>query len=135
MAAPDGSTTIEQGIGGLPLVGRAGLNTNQATNFSGTTVDTAGNITLAAGATTAFPASVSGPTGSFANAVIRNTITGPTGSFASVNIQGAGIQGSTGSAALLGTAGASGGGPAAAQMQGWTVVYVAGVKSFVPYWQ
>ncbi len=135
MAAPDASTTIEGAIGGLPLVKGAGLNTNQATNFSGTTVDTAGNITLAAGATTAFPASVSGPTGSFANLVIRNTATGPTGSFGNVNIQAAEITGASASVAILGTAGALAGGPTTSQQHGWGIIYIAGAKYWVPVWQ
>ncbi len=135
MAAPDASTTLEGAVGGLPQVKTAGLNTNQAVNFSGTTVDTSGNLTLAAGATTAFPASVSGPTGSFANLVLRNTATGPTGSFNALNIQTAIITGSSASVAIIGTAGASGGGPTTSQMNGWAVVYVAGVKCWIPVWQ
>lgn len=47
MAAPLASETLELGVGGLPLVQSQGLNTNQAVNFSGTTVDTSGNISSA----------------------------------------------------------------------------------------
>lgn len=109
MAAPDASTTIEGALGGLPQVKTAGLNTNMAVNFSGWQVTTGG---LATG-----------------------NVTGPTGSFAAVNIQTAEITGLTGSAAILGTAGASGGGPTAAQQDGWMVGYVAGVKVWIPIWK
>lgn len=117
VAAPDASTTLEGAVGGLPQVRTAGLNTNQAVNFSGFQVSTGGNPSFLAGGQ------------------LTGSVTGPTGSFNVVNIQQAGIVGSTGSAAVLGTAGASGGGPATAAAQGWTVIYVAGVKSWVPYWQ
>jgi hypothetical protein len=117
MAAPDGSTTLEGAIGGLPLVRTAGLNTNKAVNFSGFQVSTGGNPSFLAGG------------------ALTGSVTGPTGSFNVVNIQQAGIVGSTGSAAVLGTAGALGGGPATAAQTGWTIVYVAGVKSWVPYWR
>ncbi len=109
MAAPDLSTTIEGAIGGLPLVKNAGLNTLAAVNFSGWQVTTGG---LASGSTT-----------------------GPTGSYANVNLQQTIIAGSTGSAAILATAGASGGGPATPNAQGWAVIYVNGVKCWIPVWQ
>ncbi len=47
MAAPVAGSTLENGIGGLPFVSTQGLNTNKAANFSGTTVDTSGNLSLA----------------------------------------------------------------------------------------
>ena len=110
MAAPDASTTLEGAIGGLPLVENAGLN------FSGFQVSTGGNVSYLAGGT------------------LSGSVTGPTGSFNAVNIQQATIVGSSASVAILGTAGASGGGPTTSQQQGWAVVYVAGVKSWVPVW-
>ena len=119
MASGSDNSLLEKAAGGLPLVQYQGLNTNKSVNFSGTQIDTSGNITVAAGATT----------------TLGSTVTGPTGSFNVVNVQQAGILASTGGAALLGTAGASGGGPTTAQMTGWTVIYVAGVKSWVPYWR
>lgn len=45
MAKADNGETIEGAIGGLPIVGIQGLNTNQPTNFSGLQIDTSGNIT------------------------------------------------------------------------------------------
>lgn len=45
--APNAGSTLENAVGGLPLVGLQGLNTNKAVNFSGFTVDTSGNITAA----------------------------------------------------------------------------------------
>ena len=109
MAAPDASKTLEGALGGLPLVATDGLNTNQAVNFSGWQVTTGG---LASG-----------------------DVTGPTGSFANVNVQQTIIAGSTGSAAIIATAGASGGGPTTPNAQGWVVVYVSGVKCWIPVWQ
>ena len=44
MATPNTGSTLEGGVGGLPLVASQGLNTNKAVNFSGTTIDTSGNI-------------------------------------------------------------------------------------------
>ncbi len=127
MAAPDGSKTLEgaQG-GGLPLVAYQGLNTNKAVNFSGTQIDTSGNLTLAAGVTIS---------GNATGAPFSGSVTGPTGSFNGLNIQQAIITGSSASVAIIGTAGASGGGPTTSQMNGWAVVYVAGVKCWVPVWQ
>lgn len=117
MAAPDASTTLEGAVGGLPLVQQAGLNTNRAVNLSGFQVSTGGNPSFLAGGQ------------------LSGSVTGPTGSFNVVNVQTAEIVGSTGSAAILGTAGASGGGPTAAQQDGWTVIYVAGVKCWIPIWK
>jgi len=108
MATPVASTTIEQGVGGLPLVQIAGLNTNQAVNFSGWTVTTGG---LASG-----------------------NATGPTGSFGNINIQAAEITGASASVAIIGTAGALAGGPTTSQQDGWAVIYVAGVKKWIPVW-
>lgn len=108
MAAPDSSTTLEGALGGLPLVQNAGLNTNRAVNLSGFQVTTGG---LGSG-----------------------NVTGPTGSFNAVNIQQAEITGSSASVAILGTAGASGGGPTTSQQDGWAVIYVAGVKKWIPVW-
>ena len=119
MAAPTDNQVLEKVVGGLPIVQYQGLNTNKAVNFSGTQVDTSGNITVAGGATT----------------TLGSTVTGPTGSFNAVNIQQAIITGSSASVAILGTAGASGGGPTTSQMNGWAVVYVAGVKCWIPVWQ
>src|SRR5579864_5291642 len=51
MAAPTAGSTLEGGIGGLPLVAAQGLNTNKAVNFSGFGVDISGNVTLPAGKT------------------------------------------------------------------------------------
>lgn len=107
--APDSSKTLEGALGGLPLVKTDGLNTNQAVNFSGWQVDTSGNSS--------------------------GNVTGPTGSFNAINIQTSIITGSTASVAILGTAGASGGGPTTSQMNGWAIVYVAGVKCWIPVWQ
>jgi hypothetical protein len=45
MAAPNYGSTLEGAVGGLPLVGVQGLNTNKAVNFSGFLVDTSGNAT------------------------------------------------------------------------------------------
>ena len=109
MAAPDASTTLEGALGGLPLVKTAGLNTNAAVNMSGYQITTGG---LASGSTT-----------------------GPTGSFNNLNIQQSIITGSSASVAILGTAGASGGGPTTSQQNGWAVIYVAGVKCWIPVWQ
>ena len=44
MAVPNSDTTLEGAVGGLPLVRDLGLNTNKAVNFSGTTIDTSGNL-------------------------------------------------------------------------------------------
>ena len=101
----------------FPVVEQFGLNTNKAVNFSGWQVDASGNVTVPAGTT------------------YSGSVTGPTGSFNVVNVQQAIITGSTASVAILGTAGASGGGPTTSQMNGWAVVYVAGVKCWVPVWQ
>src|SRR5579864_6784327 len=46
MVAPTAGSTLEGGIGGLPLVAAQGLNTNKAVNFSGLLVDTSGNATI-----------------------------------------------------------------------------------------
>lgn len=59
MAAPQRGTTLEQGIGGAPIVGTHGLNTNQASNLAGLLVDTSGNVT--APGTVAATGSISGP--------------------------------------------------------------------------
>ena len=117
MAAGSDNSLLEKAVGGLPLVQYQGLNTNKAVNFSGTQVDTSGNIVGAAGST------------------IAGSVTGPTGSFSVLNIQPAIITGSSASVAILGTAGASGGGPTTSQMNGWAIVYVAGVKCWIPVWQ
>lgn len=116
MAAPDASTTLEGAVGGLPLVQNAGLNTNRAVNMSGFQVSTGGNASPIAG-------------GQFSG-----NVTGPTGSFNGLNIQQAEIVGSSASVAILGTAGASGGGPTTSQQDGWAVIYVAGVKKWIPVW-
>jgi hypothetical protein len=63
-----------------------------------------------------------------------NSVTGSTGSFAALQITSAQVSGSTGTTASLGPAGASGGGPTTATQKGWTVIYVAGVKCWVPVW-
>ena len=119
MASGSDNSLLEKAVGGLPLVEYQGLNTNKSVNFSGTQIDTSGNITVAAGATT----------------TLGSTVTGPTGSFNAVNIQQAIITGSSASVAILGTAGASGGGPTTSQQNGWAVIYVAGVKCWIPVWQ
>ena len=117
MAKPSDNSTLEHALGGLPLVRDQGLNTNNAVNFSGWTVSTGGNASIPAGGTTS------------------GSVTGPTGSFNALNIQTAAVVGQTGATALPPAVGASGGGPTTAQSTGWTVVYVAGVKSWIPYWQ
>lgn len=115
MASPLASETIEFGPGGLPLVAAQGLNTNQPVNFSGTTVDTTGNVSFA------------------------HTATGPTGSFAIVNVTTAEITATagTGGTAVFtaATVGAAAGGPAATTQHGWVKINVAGVACFVPEWQ
>ncbi len=45
-AVPENGTTIEGGVGGLPLVRTFGLNTRQASNLAGMLVDTSGNVTV-----------------------------------------------------------------------------------------
>ncbi len=118
MAAPTDNQVLEKSVGGLPLVRDQGLNTNKAVNFSGTQVDTTGNFTIAAGAV-------------FTGA---GQVTGPTGSFGNVNIQAAEITGASASVAILGTAGALAGGPTTSQQDGWAIIYVAGVKKWIPVW-
>jgi len=44
MAIPNYGSTLEGGVGGLPIVALQGLNTNKACNFSGTTIDASGNL-------------------------------------------------------------------------------------------
>jgi hypothetical protein len=117
MAAPTDNQCLEHALGGLPLVRDQGLNTNQAVNFSGFAVSTGGNPSVLAGGT------------------ISGSVTGPTGSFNAVNIQQAEITGSSASVAILGTAGALGGGPTTSQQDGWAVAYVAGVKVWIPVWK
>ncbi len=109
MAGASDNALLEKAIGGLPLVQTQGLNTNKAVNFSGYIVDT--------------------------NGLGTGNVTGPTGSFNGLNIQQAIITGSSASVAILGTAGASGGGPTTSQQNGWAVIYVAGVKCWIPVWQ
>ena len=115
MAAPNNTETLEFGPGGLPIVATQGLNTNKSVNFSGTTVDTTGNVTFAAIAT------------------------GPTGSFTAVNVTTAEIAATagTGGTAVFtaATVGAAAGGPAATTQHGWVKIYVAGTACFVPEWQ
>jgi hypothetical protein len=126
MAKPSDNSLLEKSPGGLPLVRDQGLNTNKAVNFSGTQIDTSGNLTLPQGSTITTNATGTSFIGS---------VTGPTGSFNGLNIQQSIITGSSASVAILGTAGASGGGPTTSQMNGWAVVYVAGVKCWIPVWQ
>jgi len=64
-----------------------------------------------------------------------NTITGSTGSFAALNITSANASGATGTTASLGPTGALDGGPATATQNGWAVIYVAGVKCWIPVWR
>jgi hypothetical protein len=116
MAAPSRDQTIEGSVGGLPLVDVQGLNTLRAVNFSGTTVDTSGNIVLATSAT-------------------LNTATAGYLSTTALNTTTPEITGSSASVAILGTAGASGGGPTTSQQDGWVVSYIAGVKVWIPVWK
>ncbi len=120
MAAPSESSTLENGAGGLPLVREMGLNTNKAVNFSGFQVDTSGNMTSPSTAT--------------AVSTFNGTVTGPTGSFAVLQITSANASGATGTTAALGPTGALDGGPTTAAQNGWAVLYVAGVKCWVPVW-
>lgn len=46
MAVPAAHTTLEFGLGGLPIVGTHGLNTNKASNLAGVLIDTSGNATI-----------------------------------------------------------------------------------------
>lgn len=62
MAAPGAGTTLEAA---LPMVMQNGVNSNKAANFSGTTIDTSGNI---AGAGTVSAAGAFTPTGGVAAA-------------------------------------------------------------------
>ncbi len=126
MAAGTDNQLLEKAPGGLPLVQYQGLATNKAVNFSGLQVDTSGNLTLGVGNTI-----IANATG----APFVGSVTGPTGSFGGLNIQSAIITGSTASVAIIGTAGASGGGPTTSQMNGWAIIYVAGVKCWIPVWQ
>lgn len=115
MAAPLTGETLEFGAGGLPLVQAQGLNTNQPVNFSGTQVDTTGNVTFA------------------------HVATGPTGSFTAVNVTTAEITATagTGGTAVFtaATVGAAAGGPASTTQHGWVKIFVAGTACYVPEWQ
>ncbi len=64
-----------------------------------------------------------------------NTVTGSTGSFAALQITSANVTGATGGTAALGPVGALDGGPGTTAQNGWAVLYVAGVKCWVPVWQ
>lgn len=64
-----------------------------------------------------------------------NTITGSTGSFQTLQITSANASGGTGATATPAAVGASAGGPSTAAQKGWAVIYVAGVKCWVPVWQ
>lgn len=78
MAAPDKGKTLEGMIGGVPGVGTHGLNTNQATNFSGTTTDTSGNQSVAGNQTVTGTQQITGvqtPTGGVAPAGGFTTVT------------------------------------------------------------
>lgn len=108
MAAPLNGETIEGAVGGLPLVGVQGLNTNQAVNFSSNfTVDTAGVVTI-----------------------------GATASVATLNITTAAAStGGTGTtAALTGFVGAAAGGPSGGTQSGWVKIKVAGTQVYIPSW-
>lgn len=98
----------------LPIAQEFGLNTAKASNFAGTTIDTAGNISAA------------------------SVVTGPTGSFATVNVTTAEVTataGTGGTATMTSTVGAAAGGPASVNQHGWVKIKVAGVSCWVPEWQ
>jgi hypothetical protein len=112
MAAPTDNQVLEKAVGGLPIVALQGLNTNKAVNFSGTQVDTSGNLTIASGA------AISGTAG-----------------IGTLNLTTAPVTGPTGTTAALGPTGAADSGPATAAQAGWTKIFVAGVAAWVPFWQ
>jgi len=108
MAAPGQESTLENALGGLPLVGIQGLNTNTAVNFSGWQVSTGG--------------------------VASGNATGATGSFNMLNITAVAVTGPTGATATIGVIGALDGGPTTVAQNGWATIYVGGVKCWVPIW-
>jgi hypothetical protein len=111
MAAPTDNQVLEKAVGGLPLVATQGLNTNKAANFSGTQIDTSGNISSS------------------------GYVTGPTGSFTVVNVTTAEVTGATGTTATIGLTGAAAGGPTTAAQDGWMKMTISGTQVWVPVWK
>ena len=83
------------------------------------------------------PAGTNGQTLIFQRGVPQwsNTVTGSTGSFAALQITSQNVTGATGGTATLGPTGALDGGPTTTTQNGWAVVYVGGVKCWVPVWR
>lgn len=85
MAVVEKSETIEFGPGGLPIVQYQGLNTLQASNFSGFLIDTSGNATApgtlavtGVATFTAAPVFTAAPTGPQLRAVNQSALVGAT---------------------------------------------------------